>query len=363
MIPFEVQLSAKKVRVVLFRESRQGAFYARWWWRGRPYSRTTGHDYEREARVRAREMVEEVAGQVSRTPMTLRAALNVYREQWPDCDHKTRSLFTLERFAAHGKNESLNLAAVTFDNAKFAVLRYLDMRKPGLSKQSIINEQRHLSRFFSWLAARGHVPWKEVNPASRRTLAKDLPRVAHKPRPPVSPKDLAIMLKAARRKTIWPTVLLCLTAGMRAAGALRCRWSDLNFETGKLKVTEKGRDRYIPLHPWTLDELRAWKRKKVDGEWIVGRDSRLMWHHMQQIRRTHKLGPEVTMQGCRRTFIAMCMRAGVSAELVASLCGNSVAVIEKHYFDLRTMDAEHVHGLLDFSVFTQGRSKTVVKKA
>lgn len=364
MIPFEIQLTSKRVRVVLFREKSGGSLYARWWWQGKMYSRTTGHEFEREAKARARDMVAEVAGSDNREPLTLGQAVQAMdAARWPagSKDHHRRTtLMTLNRFVARAGND-LDIHGLSFDRVKHVIQAYLDDRKKLVESQTVINEQRHLSRLFSWLEQRGHVQWKQINPASRRAL-QDLPRVHHTPRPPVSPRDLVIMLKAARKKAIWPSVLLCLTAGMRCAGTLRCRWEHLNFKTGKLRVTEKGRDRHIPLDAWTLEELKTWQKKGVDAEWIVGRDSRLMWHDMQQIRRTHKLGPEVTMQGCRRTFISMCLDAGVSSELVASLCGNSVAVIEKHYKDLRTMNADHVPALLNFRQFVQGHSKNHSKK-
>ncbi len=38
----------------------------------------------------------------------------------------------------------------------------------------------------------------------------------------------------------------------------------------------------------------------------------------------------------------MCLDKGLASELVASIAGNSVAIIEKHYKDLRTLNADHV---------------------
>jgi hypothetical protein len=70
---------------------------------------------------------------------------------------------------------------------------------------------------------------------------------------------------------------------------------------------------------------------------------------MQQIRKEQKLGKEATLQGCRRTFISMAMDRGISAEMVASIAGNSVAVIEKHYKDLRTMNAQSAVDKMDLS--------------
>ena len=43
------------------------------------------------------------------------------------------------------------------------------------------------------------------------------------------------------------------------------------------------------------------------------------------------------------------MDKAITAELVASIAGNIVAVIERHYKDLRTMDAQYVVEKLDFS--------------
>ena len=167
-------------------------------------------------------------------------------------------------------------------------------------------------------------------------------------RPPVAPSEVIKRMHAAKVTTIWPSVLLCLTTGLRPIGTLRIKWTDINFETARLRVCEKGKERLVPLNPWVLAELKVWKAKSA-SESVVDLKDRTIHYWMNKIRTEQGLQPEATLQGCRRTFISMAMDRGVSAELVASIAGNSVAVIEKHYKDLRTMDTQRVADMMDLS--------------
>jgi len=368
MIPFFVQLLKKKVRVTLFRDKTAGPFYARWWYKGKAYSLSTGQHQEREARTRAREMVEEAAREKSSAPVPLPEMVNRYiSERWPEVDKESQK-------SEHGRISRIlltNMATVSahlianhlsYQDAITFVRDHLKRRKAGgLSKQSIINEQRHISRFFSWLMQENLVDWP-ANPAARRLHGKIVERVHHTPRAPVSPEELQIVLAAAKKTNIWPAVILCLSTGLRAAGCLRLKWSAVDFNAQTLAVVEKGRARVIPLNSWVVAELKAWRGKEKDDKPILNIAERMLHFEMQQIRKAKKLRPEVTLQGLRRTFISMAMDKGVSAELVASLAGNSIAVIQKHYKDLRTMNAKHVAEMMDFGNLLHGRRLSVGSK-
>jgi hypothetical protein len=75
--------------------------------------------------------------------------------------------------------------------------------------------------------------------------------------------------------------------------------------------------------------------------------------HVRRTPSEQKHRPEVTLQGCRRPFISLCLDKGISAELVASIAGSSVAVIERQYKDLRTLNREHVPETVSFEGLMQ----------
>lgn len=246
-----------------------------------------------------------------------------------------------------------DLAALGFDGTRALVHDYLvKLRSAGQSAQSLISQQRTLSRFFRWLMQSQRVAWP-ANPAARTFHALASPD--HRPRPPVSRQALMIVLNEARATQIWPAVLLCLTTGFRPIGTTRIEWADVDLDQATVRVFEKKRERGVPLNAWVVRELRAWKDAHPVRPLSCCRNT--LYGALRRIRLAHGLGPEVTLQGLRRTFISECMDKGLPAQIVASAAGNSVAVIERHYKDLRTLDSRPAVAAMDFSKLLRGRSK------
>ena len=341
---FDVKLENEIVHVVLFRrEGKKANFYsARFWHRGVQHVKGTKCSNYETAKDVAAEKVREVAGTSTGEGLTLRDAVDkCVAARWPTPEshnqHRKVTLLNLNAFAKHA-GEDTDLRCVGSDGARKLVGAFLDDRAKEVKPRTVLNEQRKLSRLFAWLIKKKLVTWT-VNPASMKL--HELPEVPEVVRPPVSPEELVKLLNAARETTIWPSVILCLTTGLRPIGTLRIKWSDVNFETSRLTVTEKKKTRLVPLSGWVSSELKAWKEKH-GGENVVDLKDRTIHYWMNKIRTEQKLRPEATLQGCRRTFISNAMDSGLSAELVAAVAGNSVAVITKHYKDLRTMNTQSV---------------------
>lgn len=142
--------------------------------------------------------------------------------------------------------------------------------------------------------------------------------------------------------------VLCVAAGLRPIGTVRLKWSDVNFETGKIRVYEKRRERRIKVNKWILSELKAWKKTSA-GDHVVDLKDRTIHHWMNKIRKEQRLRPEATLQGCRRTFISNGMDAGISSEIMASYGGTSGRTMERHYKDLRTMKSDHLTDMFNYS--------------
>lgn len=364
-IPFSVQLLHKRVRVVLYRRQRGGPWYARFWLRNTQYALSSGQHTEPAAREWAKAKVEELAGATSET-LTLRQAIDyVVAERWPTEEshgsHYHVSKLMLNKFAAHA-GEHVNLKALSFESAVQMVQTYVDQRKKDQkSAQTVVSEQRVISRLFSFLIQRRKLTAWYANPAAKKFL--ELPAVKHVPRPPVTPTELKTLLRHARGKGAWPAVVLSLSTGMRGIGTTRIMRDDINLERRTIRVTEKSKTREVPLSRWACAELRAWMAKHK-GERLLSCSKNTLFNYVRRIREKHGLRKEVTLQGCRRTFISLLMDQGVSAQMVASIAGNSVPVIERHYHDLRTMKSHGVIEKLDFGKMLQktknagGRSRT-----
>ena len=360
MIAYNVQLTSQRVRVVLYRRKAGAPYYARWWFDGTEHHRSTKAFQEAAARSAARRLVEQCELDGNRGPLSLTTAISQSLEtRFPTEESKTKqhykgSKLHLDKFAEWAGD--VDLSSKDFDGMTQLVQAYLDHRKKDLADQSIIVIQRVLSRFCTWLSKRKMVPWRG-NPASVEEL--DLPKVFPQPKPPMTQADLVTVLREMRTKSAWAALLLCLS-GLRPVGTQRVQWSDIDLEAGTVRVFEKRRPRDIPLAGWIVQELKAWKKTHAQP---VEVSKNMIHEHMARIRRKFNLSPSVTLNGARRTFISLSMDRGISAELVASVCGNSVAVIERHYKDLRTLNARQAVESINLGVLIDDPTKNPTNKA
>ncbi len=363
---FNVQLDSSRIRVVLMRRQAGGPLYARFWVKNRQYLKCTDRHEDEGAREEARKLVEECAAEDRETLSIEKAIADCLLDRWPRLEAKARAEEKKEEWGGELSDDDkrkhshwsvsrlqlakfrefcgkdTNIRSLSFESATQLVQQFIDARtEKDASPQTIIDEQRIVSRFFAWLIKKRketRISWV-ANPAFKQFL--EVPKVNRVPKKPVSQDQLKTLIEKAKATDVWPAVLLCLQTGLRPIGTTRIRWSDVDFDTGKITVTEKNRTRNVPLSKWVLSELAAWRLSHA-GEYLVNCHKNTLHDTVKRIRERNKLAPEVTLQGCRRTFISMCLDKGLASELVASIAGNSVAVIEKHYKDLRTLNAEHV---------------------
>lgn len=357
---FNVKVDNRNIWCVL-RKQTGDCLHATFWFNGKMYWRSTKTANRATAETICRHsLVKEAIASVSSETFTIRRAIDeCVADRWPtpesQNDHHRVTLINLNRFADFAQPDT-NLSTLGIDAVTTLVQNYLDERKKKVSARTVLNEQRKLSKLFAWLIKKRkrQISFR-INPASMKQIEVEVPE--RKVRAPISPAEVIKMLKAAKKTTIWPSVLLCVAAGCRPIGTLRLKWSDVNFETGRIRVYEKRRERYVKVNKWILSELQAWKDKSA-GECVVDLKDRTVHYWMNKIRTEQKLRPEATLQGCRRTFISNAMDEGISAELTASVAGTSVKTMEGHYKDLRTMKADHVTECFDYSAALSGNGKS-----
>lgn len=326
MIPFTVQTERKKVRVKLYRYGTGGDFYFRFWFKGKPYNRSTGQQSEHGAKKAVKRLIEEIAA-----PHAIQQPVSKWVEDfllamYPAKEGRTYGdkKFRLNAFAMYmGNREFANLPD---ERAKQEVVKYLDYRsKEGDKPRSLINHQLVLSRFSNWLMQRGYATWVR-NPANRKMM--DLPKPVKNIKAPLTDEQAERLLQT-EDKVIRMVFALILGCGFRPAGIMRLKWEHFDSKLRTIVVTEKNRVRILPLSDWVYSAMKACECEK-GPVWPYNQDS--LCKNVK--RRAADVGlPEVRLYDCRRTFIFKGFEAGLSSDVVAGIAGNSPKVIERHYLD------------------------------
>jgi integrase len=156
---------------------------------------------------------------------------------------------------------------------------------------------------------------------------------------------LRTFLEATRGDELWPLWLVMATTGLRRGEALGLRWCDIDFDTGRARVTQTvtaigwqihhgqpktaaGR-RPVALDPATvvvLADLRAGGRDR-DGLVFCGDDGEALHPERvyQACRRAvtrHRL-PPIALHGLRHTWATIALEQGVHPRVVQERLGHS----------------------------------------
>lgn len=122
-------------------------------------------------------------------------------------------------------------------------------------------------RFFEFLGDRG-----TRNPAARISR---MPQPKHMPRAIAWELATSMVVTArARGNAHGALAALLLGGGLRTSECLRQTWSDIGFDLGTVRIAGvKGRggevqERIIPLPPWALDLLSAWRSACSSSLWV-----------------------------------------------------------------------------------------------
>lgn len=235
-------------------------------------------------------------------------------------------------------------ADMFFDEAVQMVQDFLDYRRiQGACGTSIDNDRRVLSAMFTYLIRRNMLPFK-ANPAFKTAVHQLAPIVVRCKRA-LSDAEVSALLASTRDDEIYRHVVLCLATGLRPIGASRIRPEHIDTNARTIIISEKNRERIVPLSSWLIAELAAYKERGND--WYPLHPNTVS-KRLRLIRERHGLPAHITMQSLRRTFLKKLFTNNVSPQLAARLAGNSLAVIEKHYVELETLNATSVVDCLNF---------------
>lgn len=308
---------------------------------------------QKRARVLAEREIERSLNAGAAT-LTLAAAVTRYLdERWPDVyERMNNSTYSdvKARLGSLTKAQGEKFVTVAADEVAAIIQSWIDRRKnEGKSAVTLGNDQRCVSRMFSWLRTRKAVQWP-FNPAQRARLngsanngdvrGLDIPRAEVNVKPPADEADIAKLLRMAKNAPILPALVL-MQSGYRSTGCVRTTWKDVNLGSKPTAVVpiEKGRTRIIPLSPWAAGLLRSWRRKHADDHFIYPFSLDQFHEDLKRLRRVHGLPESLTLGSLRRLTYSRLYEAGVSPQLAAKIMGSSISVAMKHYVDLETLSA------------------------
>lgn len=240
--------------------------------------------------------------------------------------------FRLDKFAA---DFQCNIRAITTKE----VQEWLDGRK--LSSQSYANNRRVIHMLFEYAATRGYCL---DNPA----LKVERPKIRNGEIQIFTPDETRRLL-AATTEDFLPCLALGLFAGLRSAEIERLEWADIDFKQGHIIVgADKAKTasrRVVPIAENLAEWLKPYAKRK-GAIWKHGRD----WFHKCQLATAQ--GTEVKADantgiaaekpvtwkanGCRHSFASYSFALCKDAGRVAGYCGNSPAMIHRHYLQLCT---------------------------
>jgi integrase len=205
-----------------------------------------------------------------------------------------------------------------------------------LSSQSYTNYRRVIHLLCEFAVARG---FALDNPAAK----VERPKVRNGEVEIFTP-DEARRLLAAAAPDFLPPLAIGLFAGLRSAEIERLEWSDIDLRQGHIVVTASNAKtasrRIVPV----CAALAAWLEPyagRTGKVWSSG-----AWLYKAQQDTAKAAGVTWKANGCRHSFASYSFALCADAGRVAGYCGNSPAVIHRHYKQLCTpADAEKFFSL------------------
>jgi site-specific recombinase XerD len=246
----------------------------------------------------------------------------------------------LERFAGDCNKDCCNVTTADIQD-------WLDGLQ--LSPQSYRNYRTVLHTLFNYATAKGYAA---DNPVERTERIK----VRNGDAEIFKPTEIARLLESARVN--YPDFLPCLAigafAGLRSAEIERLSWSDIDLTSRHIVVSagnaKTASRRIVPIH----DGLAAWLMPYANREGKVWQESSVLFYKRQEavaaatvVKADESKGikaqkaVEWKSNALRHSYASYRFAQTGDAGRVAGECGNSAAVIHRHYRELvKPADAE-----------------------
>lgn len=271
----------------------------------------------------------------------------------------------LGRFAADCKRDCCNVTTADIQD-------WLDSQKAGdgkaLSPQSYRNNRTVLHTLFEFAVARGYAADNPIAGVEKLKVRNGDVEI-------FKPVEIARLLEAARAKypDFMPSLAIGAFAGLRSAEIERLEWKDIDFASRHIVVSASNAKtasrRIVPL----CDNLAAWLAPysgRQQGKVWPGA-SILFYKRQQQVAlatavdadeaKGVKAQKPVAWKGnaLRHSYASYRFALTGDAGRVAGECGNSAAVIHRHYRELvKPADAQRW-----FAVKPEGEASNVLPLA
>ena len=239
----------------------------------------------------------------------------------------------LNKFAAAFQKDARNVTTPE-------IQAWLDSQKLGT--QSYANNRRVLSVLFEFCVARGYA---SDNPVARVENVK----VHNREIQIFTPSEVSKLLSAASSDFL-PTLALGAFAGLRSAEIERLEWSAIDLKAGHIVVgadaAKTASRRIVPI-AGNLAEWLAPYAERTGKVWTGG------WLYKAQQDTANAAGVTWKKNGARHSFASYSFALCADAGRVAGYCGNSPAVIHRHYKQLCTpADAQKFFSIKPAAVVT-----------
>ncbi len=198
-----------------------------------------------------------------------------------------------------------------------------------LSSQSYANFRRVAHLLFGFAVARGYCL---DNPAA----GVERPKIRNGEVEIFTPEETRKLLSAARADFL-PCLAVGMFAGLRSAEIERLEWRDVDLKQGHIIVSASNAKtasrRIVPVS----ENLAAWLALTPETErngklWT---QSSILFYKRQEAT-AKAAGVTWKANGCRHSFASYSFALCADAGRVAGYCGNSAAVIHRHYRQLAT---------------------------
>jgi integrase len=211
-----------------------------------------------------------------------------------------------------------------------------------LSPQSYRNYRTVLHTFFRFAVAKGYAADNPVEGTERVKVRNGDVEI-------FKPEEIARLLESARAN--YPDYLPCIAigafAGLRSAEIERLTWEDIDLTARHIIVAaskaKTASRRIVPIH----DNLAAWLEDYAGREGKIWRESSILFYKRQEavaaatkVKADEEKGIKAQkavawkQNGLRHSYASYRFAQIGDAGRVAGECGNSAAVIHKHYREL-----------------------------
>lgn len=238
---------------------------------------------------------------------------------------------------------SKNYMNITKDDVKM----YLMIRKKQIGQNTLVNEKRNLSSFFTWLHDEGFIPKNPVKPI--KGIREEETEIIY-----LSPEEEVAVRSVKSCDRNMAIVAFLLSTGVRVGEMESLNISDVDMRNGSVtfrgEKSRKGKYRTVFLDVWARCYLERYLSTRTDNNPALFVSERNYSGEKRRIKKaayekiTHKMCREAgitnkkkgTVHSFRRTFATSLADKGCQVEIIQELLGHASAATTMRYYVARS---------------------------